>query len=133
MFKVGDEVVYNNKLFVVTGGSNLKGYKICRQSMTHVDIGGHRLKPRYEVKYVVLDHLSGANLYQLFDTEQKAFDYINKPRVNVGEHYKHSDGTIVRINSKEGDIIHTRHEACGENVLLSFTMETFLENFTKCK
>lgn len=49
----------------------------------------------------------------------------------VGEHYKHSDGTIVRVSSKEGNIIHTRVEICGENVLLSFSFGRFVEEFVK--
>lgn len=50
----------------------------------------------------------------------------------VGEYYKHSDGTIVRVSSKEGDIIHTRAEICGINVLLSFLYDQFIEEFMKC-
>lgn len=49
----------------------------------------------------------------------------------VGEYYKHSDGTIVRVSSKEGDIIHTRAEICGVNVLLSFLYVRFIEEFVK--
>lgn len=52
--------------------------------------------------------------------------------VIVGEHYEHSDGTIVRVSSKEGDVIHTRAEICGVNILLSFLYGRFIEEFVKC-
>lgn len=47
----------------------------------------------------------------------------------VGERYKHSDGTIVRVSSKEGDIIHTHVEICGADFLLSFLFGRFIEEF----
>lgn len=130
MFKVGDEVLLDNKLFTIK--------KLSGTIATMIDSFGpfekhiSNLKPRYEVKYLIFDNLDGGRS-QLFDTEQQAFELINKPRVNVGERWEHSDGTIVRISSKEGDTIHTRHDSCGRNVLLSFTSENFLEEFTKCE
>lgn len=54
------------------------------------------------------------------------------PPIIVGEHYKHSDGTIVRVTSKEGNTIHTRVEICGEYVMLQFTFGRFIEEFRKC-
>lgn len=134
MFKVGDEVVIEaiGKVGIITGFNN-KGLAQYRSESGNGQCAVKNLKPRFEVKYVVIDNSDRGEKSPIFKTEQQAFDYINKPLVNVGERWKHSDGAIVRISSKEGDTVHTRHELCGRNVLLSFTSETFLEEFTKCE
>lgn len=133
MFKVGDEViVQNSNVATILGLAGNMAYLFFDDG-SHGDIELTELKPRFEVKYLVVDNSDRGEKSPLFNTEQQAFDYINKQRVNIGERWKHSDGTIVEVVNVDDRVVNFKFSSIGVEHEVGRFIHDFIKVFTKCE
>lgn len=138
MYKVGDEVLFNgckckiikrfdDMCMIIPIGKSIR-YE------THVkNLNNNAPKPRHTIHYTVYDNVSGLNV-ETFSSEKEAIEKcetLNKVSINIGDIFKHSDGTAVEVVNSTLEETEVMLEIAGSVYYSKYDNQQFLKEFTK--
>ncbi|UIB81285.1 hypothetical protein [Flyfo podovirus Tbat2_2] len=90
-------------------------------------------KPRHTIRYTVYDNVSGTDL-ETFSNEKDAIEKcetLNKVSINIGDIFKHSDGTAVEVVNSTLEETEVMLETAGSVYYSKYNTQQFLKEFTK--
>lgn len=93
----------------------------------------HASKPRHTIRYTVYDNVSGKVL-GTFSSEKDAIEKcetLNKVSINIGDIFKHSDGTAVEVVNSTLEETEVMLEIAGSVYYSKYNIQQFLKEFTK--
>lgn len=141
MYKVGDKVFYNNNAYTIQQLFN-NGDCVIQQkySTIGVVVNISKLSPvdgvprlRHVIQYTVYDNVSGTIL-ETFSSEKDAIEKcetLNKLSINIGDIFKHSDGTAVEVVNSTLEETEVMLEIAGSVYYSKYDNQQFLKEFTK--
>lgn len=91
-------------------------------------------KPRHIIKYIVVDTLNADRPITVYDKEKDAIEKcetLNKVSINIGDIFKHSDGTAVEVVNSTLEETEVMLEIAGSVYYSKYNTQQFLKEFTK--
>lgn len=141
MYKVGDKVFHNNDVYTIQQLFN-NGDCVIQQkystirvvvNISELSLVNSVPKPRHTIQYTVYDNVSGKVL-ETFISEKDAVEKcetLNKVSINIGDIFKHSDGTAVEVVNSTLEETEVMLEIAGSVYYSKYNTQQFLKEFTK--
>lgn len=143
MYKVKDNVIYNgHKCFIgqvlgdgrytVIGNKRDFVIEVYEKDLEPVD--SNRYEVRHVIKYIVVDTLNADRPITVYDKEKDAIEKcetLNKVSINIGDIFKHSDGTAVEVVNSTLEETEVMLEIAGSVYYSKYNTQQFLKEFTK--
>lgn len=141
MFKVGDKVVRTliDDLWKRKAEDPYSIYEvenvnepdlIILKGLSHRFSARNFTLARYSLKYAVID--CQTEDVKLFEYHKEALDFINNTRINSGDKWKHSDGTVIEVRSIADNMVNFKFEAFNVSHNSYLSVDKFLREFKKC-
>lgn len=141
MYKVGDKVFYQRNMYKIEHLFN-NGECIIQRKYATVGIivnvselspVNNAPKPRHTIRYTVFYNVSEKAL-ETFSSEKEAIEKsetLNKLSINIGDIFKHSDGTAVEVVNSTLEETEVMLEIAGSVYYSKYNTQQFLKEFTK--
>lgn len=141
MYKIKDNVIYNGHKYFI---EHLFDNGECVIQRKYATVGivvnvsdlspvNNAPKPRHTIRYTVYDNVSGKVL-ETFSSEKDAIEKcetLNKLSINIGDIFKHSDGTAVEVVNSTLEETEVMLEIAGSVYYSKYNTQQFLKEFTK--